>query len=204
MLMNTWSILKTIKVRMHCKHIRKPETNYPCCLWLNFPDWFLPHNVILFSQKFWCSHFSEFMCCLKCFPLRCTFWCFMITKCSLITLLLKLSDLQNVDLLWTYTDEHDRVNEGQTHWSDIDVFYICYGKGTQLSFDLFFVYLFAFVIFYCFVFLLAISHSILALHPECTVPYSGPRKHEIIPRTKHSMLLKLWPVQHSISMLWEN
>ena len=130
MLMNTWSILKTIKVRMHCKHIRKPETNYPCCLWLNFPDWFLPHNVIMFSQKFWCSLFSEFMCCLKCFPLKCTFWCFMITKCLLITFLLKLSDLQNVDLLWTYADEHDRVNEGQTHWSDIDVFYICYGKGT--------------------------------------------------------------------------
>ena len=40
------------------------------------------------------------------------------------------------------------------------------------------MYLFAFVIFYCFVFLLAISHSILALNPECTVPHSGPRKHE--------------------------
>lgn len=105
MLMNTWSILKTIKVRMHCKHIRKPETNYPCCLWLNFPNWFLPHNIILFSQKFWCSHFSEFMCCVKCFPLRCTFWCFMITKCSLITFLLKLSDFR----MWTCF-EHTLMN----------------------------------------------------------------------------------------------
>lgn len=65
------------------------------------------------------------------------------------------------------------------------------GKVHNCTLIYFLFICFAFVVFYCFVFLLAISHSILALNPECTVPHSGPRKHEIIPHTKHSMLLKL-------------